>query len=116
MSRVKRGTTARARHKSVLNKTKGFRGRRRTVYRLAKQAADKAQKNAKIGRKLKKRDFRALWIVRINAACRQNGIKYSKFIAGAQKAKIEINRKELSELALKKPEEFKKLVEKAKAI
>jgi large subunit ribosomal protein L20 len=115
MARVKRGITTKARHKSVLSRTKGYRGRRRTVYRLAKQAVDRAKKNAYIGRKLKKRTFRSLWIVRLNAALQPYGIKYSEFIKSLNSKKIEKNRKELVELAASKPEEFKKIVEATKS-
>jgi len=114
MARVKRGTTAKARHKKILKQTKGFRHRRKNVYRLAKQAVIRAGQNAYRGRKLKKRQFRALWIVRINAGCQQHGIKYSQFIKKLKDKNINLNRKVLSELAQKNPEEFKKIVEKIK--
>jgi len=115
MARVKRGVTSRARHKSVFNKTKGFRHGRKNLIKVAKQAADKAEKNAFIGRKLKKRQFRALWIIKINAACRQEGVSYSQLINGLKTNKIDINRKDLSLMASDKPEGFKKLVEKVKS-
>jgi large subunit ribosomal protein L20 len=113
MARVKRGTTTRARHKSVYSKTKGFRHGRKNLIKVAKQAAVKAAKNAYIGRKQKKRNFRSLWIIRINAACRQNGITYSQFINKLQEKKIEINRKEISEMVLKDEKAFKNLLAKA---
>jgi len=112
MSRVKRGVAAKARHKKILKLAKGYRHGRKNVFRLAKQAVIKARKNAYIGRKLKKRDFRALWIVRINAACKQNEIKYSQLINYMNKNKLELNRKLLSELAQDKPEEFAKIAQK----
>ncbi len=113
MARVKRGTTTRARHKSVFSKTKGFRHGRKNLIKLAKQASVKAAKNAFIGRKQKKRNFRALWILRINAACRKSGITYSQFIFKLQEKKIEINRKEISDMALNDEKAFKALLEKA---
>jgi large subunit ribosomal protein L20 len=114
MARVKRGTQTKASHKKVLKQTKGFRHGRKNLIKQAKQAATRAGENAYIGRKLKKRTFRALWIVRLNAACKLNEIKYSEFIHLLSEKKIEISRKALSELAQKEPEEFKKLVEKVK--
>ncbi|MCF7846180.1 MAG: 50S ribosomal protein L20 [Candidatus Peribacteraceae bacterium] len=113
--RVKGGTTTRARHKKVLKSTKGYRGRQRTTFRVAKQANLKAGKHAYIGRKLKKRTYRALWIQRLNAAVRAAGLTYSRFIDGLTKSKISVNRKNLSELAINEPKTFEKLVEAAKA-
>ena len=115
MARVKRAVAAKRRHKSVLKLAKGYRHGRKNVYRQAKQAVDKAAENAYIGRKLKKRYFRSLWIARLNAALKSHGIKYSQFIADLKKNDINKNRKELSELAAQKPEEFAKIVEKSKA-
>ena len=115
MARVKRGTQVKARHKKILSKAKGFRGRRRTVYKLAKQAVTHAEANAYRGRKLKKRTFRSLWIVRLNAALKPHSLKYAEFIKLLKQKEIEKNRKELSELAVTKPEEFKKIVESLKA-
>lgn len=115
MSRVKRGVTARARHKKVLKKAKGYYGARSRVYRVAKQAVIKAQQYAYRDRKQRKRDFRALWIVRINAGARDNGLSYSKFIAGLKKASIEIDRKVLADLAVFDKSAFAAIVEKAKA-
>jgi large subunit ribosomal protein L20 len=115
MPRVKRGVTARARHKKVLRLAKGYRGRRGNVYRVAKQAVMRAGQYAYRDRRNKKRDFRALWIVRINAAAREIGMKYGQLINGLKKAKIEIDRKVLSDLAIHDPEAFKKIAEQAKA-
>lgn len=115
MARVKRGTTTKARHKRVFAKTKGFKHGRKNLIRLAKQASVKAAKNAYIGRKLKKRNMRALWIVRLNAACRLNGISYSKFIKALYDKEIEINRKELADMAMKDSGKFQELVKKATA-
>ncbi|PIZ73988.1 50S ribosomal protein L20 [Candidatus Peregrinibacteria bacterium CG_4_10_14_0_2_um_filter_43_11] len=115
MPRVKRGVTARARHKKIFKLVKGFRGKRKNVFKLAKNAVMKAGQNAYRDRRLKKRSFHRLWILRINAACRQNDMKYSRFVYGLELAGILINRKMLSELASNNPEIFKELVEKAKA-
>jgi large subunit ribosomal protein L20 len=100
MPRVKRGVTARARHKKVLKLSKGFRGRRNNVYRVAKQAVMKAGQYAYRDRRTKKRVFRALWIARINAAARNNDMTYSQFIHGLKKASIEMDRKVLADLAV----------------
>ncbi len=115
MPRVKRGVTARARHKKVLALAKGFRGRRKNVYRIAKQAVMKAGQYAYRDRRAKKREFRRLWIARINAASRSMGLTYSKFIAGIKKASIEIDRKVLADMAVNDPAAFASIVEKAKA-
>ncbi|MDT3381587.1 50S ribosomal protein L20 [Labrys portucalensis] len=115
MARVKRGVTAHAKHKKTLDAAKGFYGRRKNTIRIAKQAVDRSMQYAYIGRKLKKRNMRALWIQRVNAAVRELGLTYSKFIAGLAKAGIEIDRKVLSDLAIREPEAFKALVEKVKA-
>jgi large subunit ribosomal protein L20 len=114
MARVKRGTTIKASHKKLLGKAKGFRHTRKSVVRLAKQAVMKAEAYAYRSRRLKKRDFRRLWIVRINAACKANGIAYSRFIKLLNDKNIPINRKELSVTA-QDAAKFKELVEKAKA-
>src|SRR5579864_1059830 len=98
MSRVKRGVTARARHKKVLDKAKGYYGARSRVYRAAKQAVIKAAQYAFRDRRVKKREFRALWIVRINAAARSHGLTYGAFMNGLRKAEIEIDRKMLADL------------------
>ena len=115
MSRVKRGVTAHARHKKVLNKAKGFYGRRKNTIRVARQAVEKAGQYAYRDRRTRKRNFRALWIQRINAAARQNGLTYGRFINGLGKAGIEIDRKMLADLAVREPEAFKSLVDKAQA-
>ena len=115
MPRVKRGVTARARHKKVLALAKGFRGRRKNVYRVAKQAVMKAGQYAYRDRRQRKRQFRQLWIVRINAAARENGLSYSKFMNGLKKASITIDRKVLADLAVFDKPAFAKLVEQAKA-
>ena len=115
MPRVKRGVTARARHKKVLALAKGFRGRRGNVYRVAKQAVMKAAQYAYRDRRNKKRVFRQLWITRINAAARANGLTYSQFTNGLKKAAIEIDRKVLADLAVFEKAVFAQLVEKAKA-
>lgn len=114
MPRVKRGVTARARHKKIIKQAKGFRGKRKNVFKLAKNAVMKAGQNAYRDRRLKKRTFHQLWVLRINAACREHDLKYSRFIYGLELAGVEINRKMLAELAIKEPEVFKEIVEKAK--
>jgi large subunit ribosomal protein L20 len=113
MSRVKRGVTSHAKHKKILNLAKGFRGRRKNTIRTAKAAVDRAGTNAYIGRKLRKRNFRALWIQRINAAVREHGLTYGRFIDGLAKAGVEVDRKILSDLAITQPEAFKALVDQA---
>ena len=115
MPRVKRGVTARALHKKVLALAKGFRGRRKNVFRIAKQAVMKAGQYAYRDRRAKKREFRRLWIARINAGSRALGLTYSKFIAGIKKASIEIDRKVLADMAVNDPAAFASIVEKAKA-
>ena len=115
MPRVKRGVTARARHKKVLDQAKGFRGRRKNVYRIAKEAVMKAGQYAYRDRRNKKREFRALWITRINAGAREAGVSYSQFMAGMKKAAIEIDRKMLAELAVNDPAAFGSIVAKVKA-
>ena len=115
MPRVKRGVTARARHKKVLALAKGYRGRRKNVYRVAKQAVMKAGQYAYRDRRQRKRQFRQLWIVRINAAARENGLSYSKFMNGLKKASINIDRKVLADLAVFDKPAFAAIVEKAKA-
>ena len=115
MPRVKRGVTARARHKKVLALAKGYRGRRKNVYRVAKQAVMKAGQYAYRDRRQRKRQFRQLWIVRINAGARENGLSYSKSMNGQKNAAIEIDRKVLADLAVFEKAAFAQLVEKAKA-
>ena len=114
MPRVKRGVTARARHQKVLKLAKGYRGRRKNVYRIAKQAVMKAGQYQYRDRRQRKRQFRQLWIARINAGARQNGLSYSKFINGLKKAAVEIDRKVLADLAVNEKAAFAALVEKAK--
>ncbi len=115
MSRVKRGTVQKARHKRVLEQAKGYYGRRKNVFRVATQAVDKAQQYAYRDRKNRKRSFRALWIQRINAGAREHGMKYNQVIDGLNKAGIEIDRKVLSDLAIREPEAFKAILDQAKA-
>ena len=115
MARVKRGVTARARHKKVLVQAKGFRGRRKNVYRIAKQAVMKAGQYAYRDRRQKKRQFRALWIVRINAAARELGLTYSVFMNGMKKAAIEVDRKVLADLAVFDKPAFAHIVGQVKA-
>jgi len=115
MSRVKRGVTARAKHKKVLDKAKGYYGARRKVFRVAKQAVIKAGQYAYRDRRQRKRQFRALWIVRINAAARENGLSYSRMIDGLRKANVEIDRKVLADLAVQDKAAFAALAEQAKA-
>ena len=115
MPRVKRGVTARARHKKVLALAKGYRGRRKNVYRIAKQAVMKAGQYAYRDRRQRKRQFRQLWIARINAGAHENGLSYSKFMNGLKRAAIEIDRKVLADLAVFDKAVFAQLVEKAKA-
>ena len=115
MSRVKRGVTAHARHKKVIKAAKGYYGRRKNTIRVAKQAVEKAAQYAYRDRKARKRNFRALWIQRINAATREHGMTYGRFIDGLNKAGIEVYRKVLSDLAINQPDAFKALVEKAQA-
>ena len=115
MPRVKRGVTARARHKKVIALAKGYRGRRKNVYRIAKQAVMKAGHYAYRDRRQRKRQFRQLWIARINAGARLNGLSYSKFMNGLKRAAIELDRKVLADLAVFDKAAFAQLVEKAKA-
>ena len=115
MSRVKRGVTSHAKHKKVLKRAKGFYGRRKNTIRTAKAAVDKAAQYSYRDRKNRKRSFRALWIQRINAATRELGLTYARFINGLDKAGIEIDRKILADLAVREPQAFAALVEKAKA-
>lgn len=115
MSRVKRGVTARARHKKVLDKAKGYYGARSRVYRVAKQAVIKAAQYAFRDRRQKKREFRALWIIRVNAAARAHGMSYSAFMNGLKRAAIEIDRKVLADIAVHDKAAFTAIVEQAKA-
>lgn len=114
MPRVKRGNVLKNRHKKVLKFAKGFRGSKHTLFIAANQAVMQAWRNAYRDRRKRKRDFRSLWIVRINAACRASGMPYSRFINGLAKANVTLNRKALSELAIKDPAAFAGLIELAK--
>jgi len=115
MPRVKRGVTARAKHKKVIEQAKGYSGRRKNVFRVATEAVTKAGQYAYRDRKQRKRQFRALWIARINAGARENGLSYSRFINGLKKASIEIDRKVLADLAVFDKAAFTALAEQAKA-
>lgn len=114
MARVKKGVTARKRHKKVIKQTKGFYGQKSRNFKAANPAVMRALRSAYVGRKNKKREYRRLWIARINAAARANGISYSKFMNGLKKSGIEMNRKMLSEMAIYDPAGFAALCETAK--
>jgi len=114
MARVKRGVTSHRRHKKILRQAKGYYGNRSKIYRVANQAVMRSLQYAYAHRRLRKRDFRKLWIARINAACRMNNMSYSKFINGLHKAGVEINRKVLADLAISDAKAFSDLVEVAK--
>ena len=114
MSRVKRGVTRKARHKKILKLAKGYRGRAKNCFRIAIEKVEKALSYAYRDRRVKKRDFRALWIQRINASVREYGLVYSKFMNALKIAKIDIDRKMLADLAIKEPETFAKIVAQAK--
>ncbi len=115
MARTKRGVTSHARHRKILKLAKGYRGRSSTNFRIAIQKVEKALRYAYRDRRAKKRNFRALWIQRINAGARLHGLTYSRFMNGLKKAGIELDRKVLSDIAIREPESFKALVEKAQA-
>ena len=115
MARVKRGVQTKARHKKVLKQAKGYRGARSRTYKVAKQAVMRAGQYAYRDRRVKKRVFRSLWIIRINAAARENGLTYSKLIAGLKKASIELDRKTLANIAVNDKEAFSKIAEEAKS-
>lgn len=115
MTRVKRGVTSHRRHKKLLDSTKGYGGLRSKLVKWAKNASFKAGTNAYEGRKLKKRDFRRLWITRINAACKTEGLNYSRLIYGLLKAKVIVDRKIMADLAVHNPDVFKKIIDTAKA-
>ncbi|MCT4612708.1 MAG: 50S ribosomal protein L20 [Clostridia bacterium] len=115
MARVKGGLNAKKSHKKILKLAKGYRGAKSKQFKTAKQAVMKSMKYSYIGRKLKKRDFRSLWITRINAAARMNGLSYSKLMGGLKKANVNINRKMLSEMAVNDMAAFAQVVETAKA-
>ncbi|MFH1599394.1 MAG: 50S ribosomal protein L20 [Pseudomonadota bacterium] len=114
MARVKRGVTARRRHKKIIKLAKGYYNARRKVFRVAKQAVTKAQQYAYIGREQKKRQFRSLWIVRINAAARMHGLSYSRFMNGLLKANVTLDRKALADIAIHDPAAFGAIAEQAK--
>ena len=114
MPRVKRGSVRRAKRKKALARTKGFYGTKSKLYRSAKEAADKALEYAFVGRRLKKRDFRRLWIVRINAGARQHGLSYSQFMNGLKRGNVELNRKMLADMALRDSSSFDAIVASAK--
>ena len=114
MARVSRGVTAHARHKKVIKAAKGYYGRRKNTFRTAKQAVDKAREYAYRDRRVRKREFRALWIQRINAAARTHGMTYSAMMGGLIKAGIEVDRKMLADLAVREPAAFAAMVEKSK--
>jgi len=115
MPRTKGGNKRLLRRKKIMKLARGFHGKRGTSHKIAKQAVMKALNNAYIGRRLKKRDFRKLWIVRVNAACRQRGVRYGEFMGGLRKANIALNRKMLAELAVRDAGAFDRLVEQVKA-
>ena len=115
MARVKRGVTTHARHKKILKLAKGYRGRASTCFRVAIEKVEKALRYAYRDRRAKKRNFRALWIQRINAGARAYGLPYSRFMDGLKKAGIALDRKVLSDIAIREPEAFKSLVDKAQA-
>ncbi len=112
--RIKRGVNAVKKRRKILKSAKGYFGAKSKLYRTAREQVMKSGQYSYIGRKQKKRDFRALWITRINAACHQNDISYSRFIAGLKKANVSLNRKVLADIAVREPETFAKLVETAK--
>ncbi len=115
MARVKRGVTARARHKKVIKQARGYRGRSKNVFRVAVERVEKGLQYAYRDRRVRKRNFRALWIQRINAGAREHGLNYSQFMSGMKKAGIELDRKVLSDLAVREPTAFKSLVDQAQA-
>ncbi|MBN2129803.1 MAG: 50S ribosomal protein L20 [Sedimentisphaerales bacterium] len=115
MPRVRKGAARRQAKKRILKTVKGHRNPRGRLLRLAKEAATRAEVNARIGRRRKKRDFRNLWVIRLNAACRQRGLRYSQFISGCKKAGIELNRKMLSEIAIDDPAGFDAIFAEVKA-
>lgn len=114
MARVKGAVNAKKHHKAILRQAKGYFGSKSKLYRTAKQAVVRSLSYAYVGRKQRKRNFRRMWIARINAACRQNGTNYSRFINGLKKNNVEVNRKMLAEIAIHEPEHFAKLVEMSK--
>lgn len=115
MSRVKRGVTTHARHRKIIKLAKGYRGRASTCFRVAIQKVEKALQYAYRDRRTKKRNFRALWIQRINAGTRQHGLTYSRFMNGLKRAGVELDRKVLSDIATREPDSFRALIEQAKS-
>lgn len=115
MSRVKAGVVTRKRHKKILQRAKGYYGRRKNTFKVANQAVEKAGQYAYRDRKVKKRQFRSLWIQRINAGCRVHGMRYSTFINGLKKINLHLNRKVLADLAAQEPDSFKEIIAKVKA-
>ena len=115
MARVKRGVQSKKRHKKILKEAKGYRGARSRTFKVAKQAVQRAGQYAYRDRRVKKRTFRSLWIIRINAAARENGLSYSKLIAGLKKANIDLDRKTLAEIAVNDKEAFSLIAEQAKS-
>ena len=115
MARVKRGVTSHARHKKVLKAAKGYKGRSNNTYKAAKQRVEKALQYAYRDRRVRKRDFRSLWIQRINAGAREHGLNYSQLIRGMREAGIDVDRKVLADLAVREPEAFKSVVDQAQA-
>jgi len=115
MARVKRGVTTHARHKKVIKQAKGYRGRRKNTIRVARQAVEKAAQYAYRDRRVRKREFRSLWIQRINAASREHGLNYARFMSGLKRAGIDVDRKILADLAVREPEAFKALVDQAQS-
>ena len=114
MTRIKRGVASHRRHKKILKSTKGYSNLRSRIVKWAKNASTKAGQNSYVGRKLRRRDLRSIWITRVNAACREAGMNYSRFMYGLLKAKIKVDRKILAELAVNNPEVFAKFVEAAR--
>ncbi len=115
MARVKRGVTTHARHRKIIKMAKGYRGRSKSCFRVAIQKVEKALQYAYRDRRVKKRNFRGLWIQRINAGTRQHGLTYSRFMNGLKKAGVQLDRKVLSDIAIREPESFKALVDQAKS-
>ena len=115
MARVKRGVTARARHKKVVKQAKGYRGRNKNVFRAAVEKVEKGLQFAYRDRRMRKRSFRSLWIQRINAGARENGLTYSQFMNGLKRAGVEVDRKVLSDLAVREPAAFKSLADQAQS-
>jgi len=116
MPRIRKGAARHKAKKRVLKAVKGYRGARGRLYKIAKESSTRALVNARVDRKRRKREFRRLWIIRLNAACQQRGLRYSQFINGCKKANIRLNRKMLSEIAISDPKGFDAIIEKAKSV